>query len=202
MTTDGTVLCLCTANMCRSPLMAAALGSRLAPGIEVRSAGTRAADGRPVAPDTLAAARSVGLDLRGHRSARPHPGLLDDADLIVTATREQRAAVARLQPRAARKAFTWHQLLRLAEAVTADDLRRAHALVASGLSPVTAGTTVLSSLRGHVAPPADPSLDDLRDPFGESVAAQTRVARHVVDGAGRLAVVLDAVRAGDRHAAA
>ena len=193
MTDDGTILCLCTANACRSPLLAAALGRRLGPGVEVLSAGTRATSEWVVTPATLTAARAVGLDLGDHRPARPDVELVDRADLVVTATREQRSEAARLLPRAARKAFTLHQLLRLTEAVTADDLRRAHALVDAGASPVAATASMLGGLRGHVAPPVAPADDDLADPYGESAAVQTRFARQVVEHADRFAVLLDAV---------
>lgn len=194
---DGTILCLCTANVCRSPLVAAALARRLGPGVEVLSAGTRATPGWVVTPVTLEAARAVGLDLADHRPARPDVELVDRADLVVTATREQRSEAARILPRAARKAFTLHQLLRLTEAVTSDDLHRARTLVDAGFPPVAATATMLGGLRGHVAPPVAPADDDLPDPYGESAAVQTGFARRVVEHAGRIAALLDAVLAPD-----
>lgn len=201
MRADGTILCLCTANVCRSPLLAAALTRRLGPGVEVLSAGTRATPEWTVTPATLAAARAVDLDLVGHRPARPDVELVGRADLVVTATREQRSEAARLLPRAARKAFTLHQLLRLTDAVTPDDLHRAHALVTAGSSPVAATAAMLGGLRGHVAPPAAPADDDLADPYGGSAAVQARFARQVVEHADRFAVLLDAVLAHERGVA-
>ena len=95
-----TVLFVCTANMCRSPL-AQAIAADLAERCklqEVRfeSAGRSAWDGSPATNDAVAVARERGLDLDGHRS-RPLTGeLVGGADLVVALDRKARDAAERL----------------------------------------------------------------------------------------------------------
>jgi protein-tyrosine phosphatase len=52
--------------------------------VEVRSAGTGAADGFPASEGALRATAGNGLDLSGHRSAPVTPEVLEWADLVLT----------------------------------------------------------------------------------------------------------------------
>jgi protein-tyrosine phosphatase len=77
---ESGVLMVCTANICRSPLAAAALHQRLVrAGLDrrvcIESAGTHADRGAPPDPRAVAAGRRRGLDLAKSRSKR-----VDDAD--------------------------------------------------------------------------------------------------------------------------
>ena len=74
------VLMVCTANICRSPLAEAALRRRLqdaglAQRVRVASAGTYAEQGQAADPRAIAAAKRRGCDLTGFRSRR-----IDEAD--------------------------------------------------------------------------------------------------------------------------
>jgi protein-tyrosine phosphatase len=109
------VLFVCTANICRSPSAqwllreAVAAHPELA-GVEVRSAGTRAVEGAPgcqVAP-------ALAGHWAEHRSQALTPELIGWADLILTAGREHRAAVAGLDPAARTRTFTLRQAARFA----------------------------------------------------------------------------------------
>lgn len=65
------LLCVCTGNTCRSPMLAALLQAELGRrGIAaaVESAGTGAADGEPASAGAVRAMARRGLDLAGHRS--------------------------------------------------------------------------------------------------------------------------------------
>ncbi|MEZ5321569.1 MAG: hypothetical protein R2698_05765 [Microthrixaceae bacterium] len=81
------VLMVCTANQCRSA-MAAVIAQRatqaLGLPIVTESAGTLAVEGAEATAKAVKAARSVGLDLSGHRSRPLTPTLLERADLTLT----------------------------------------------------------------------------------------------------------------------
>jgi tRNAThr (cytosine32-N3)-methyltransferase len=67
------ILCVCTGNTCRSPMLAALLRAELPrthPHIQltVESAGTGADDGKPASPEAVACMAELGLDLSAHRS--------------------------------------------------------------------------------------------------------------------------------------
>ena len=66
------ILCLCSGNTCRSPMLMALLRAELAragrSGDVVESAGTGAYDGDPASEGALRAMARRGLDLLGHRS--------------------------------------------------------------------------------------------------------------------------------------
>ena len=123
------VLVVCTANICRSPagerlLRAGLAGAGVtAADVDVTSAGVNAVDGRPPCDLSLAlsgefAARTVhqvppGV-LSSHRSRRLTVEHLTAADVVLTADRGHRAAVARLLPSARTRTFTLTEAARLA----------------------------------------------------------------------------------------
>lgn len=75
------VLVVCSGNICRSPLAAAAMRRHVeGHDIEVTSAGTIAETGRPATPTMQSVAAEHGLDLEDHRSA-PLDGV-EPPDLI------------------------------------------------------------------------------------------------------------------------
>lgn len=93
------ILVVCTANQCRSPMAAALLRRRLADspqpaGWHVASAGTWA---RPQASAALLMAQVAeewGIDLRGHQAQEVSAELLADQDLVVVMERGQKEAIA------------------------------------------------------------------------------------------------------------
>lgn len=88
-----TVVFVCTGNTCRSP-MAEFLGQRvLGKGIEVRSAGVGASPGTPASNHAQFVVADHGGDLSGHLSRPLDTAILDRADLVLTMTRQHRAAV-------------------------------------------------------------------------------------------------------------
>ncbi len=65
------ILCVCTGNTCRSPMLAALLEAAVRGkglGVTVESAGTAAGQGENASAGALAAMARRGLDLTGHRS--------------------------------------------------------------------------------------------------------------------------------------
>jgi protein-tyrosine phosphatase len=184
------VMVVCTGNICRSPFAAQLLADRLErAGVDatVWSAGTHAMVGHPMPAEAAALSRRAGLDPDAHRGDQLTPTMVDLADLILTASREHRAAVVKMLPRASRRTFTLREFARLAEYVVAD-----HASLGAGAPAVAADPVALveevASSRGLAMPPARPEDDDIVDPYRRSpqvYAEAERLITQAVDSAVR-----------------
>src|SRR4051812_19968194 len=160
-------------------LVAAALATRLgddASRVRVHSAGTWGHEGSPMEAFALDTLVALGLD-RGSaaafRARELTAEMVEQADLVLVASREHRAAVVTLVPRVAARTFTLREFGRLASAVDAatlpiDVVERGRALVAAA-----------AALRGFVA--VGPGGDDLADPYGAPARAFERCAADIVD---------------------
>jgi protein-tyrosine phosphatase len=101
-----TVLTVCSANVCRSPLMTVSLerslfAQRIGGDVIVRNAGVNAAAGEPACPEITRLARSNGLVSRVlelHRSRPLTDEMIEGADLILAADRLLRAAIVKQAP--------------------------------------------------------------------------------------------------------
>jgi len=151
------VLVVCTANVCRSPLAARLLTAELGPGVDVVSAGAWALPGAPACDW----ARRFGPVAGEHTAVRLEASHVRAASLILGATREHRSAAVGLVPVAQRKAFTLLQAARLAVWL------EKHGVTApAGLEPrerLAWWVDELDAARGD-APRADPADDDVPDP--------------------------------------
>ena len=87
----SSLLVLCEANICRSPLAEHLL--RNLTGLQVDSAGLSARTGDPADPVYLDMAKESELDLTAHRSKPVTRGLLESADLTLVMTGGQREAI-------------------------------------------------------------------------------------------------------------
>ncbi|MCZ2836441.1 arsenate reductase/protein-tyrosine-phosphatase family protein [Modestobacter sp. VKM Ac-2985] len=165
-----TVLVVCTANICRSPVAEALLRGAFRPasGVRVSSAGVHARAGEPV--DARMAAL-VDAPLEGFTARQLTRDLVRDADLVLTMTRDQRRSVVTAVPSAVRRTFT---LLEFAELV---------GLARDVVPAESGGTTGAERLRalGQAAPrvrsrrPAGRD-DDIADPHGRSAKDHARAA--------------------------
>lgn len=112
-----TVALVCAANVCRSPALTALLTRSLqrwaVPNVAVVSAGVAADAG---SPSCSAIASETGLDVDTF-VARPSRLLaysaIDQADLILTASRRERGVVARMDPSSRSRTFTVLEALEL-----------------------------------------------------------------------------------------
>lgn len=164
------VLFVCTGNVCRSPA-AELLFARAAAGQDIASAsaGTSGLTGHGVDEPTAYALRERGIDSSRHVGQRLTPGLVNAADLILTATTEHRSAVVQQTPLAFRRTFTLREFARLGaelgpleNEIGPEALRRRVGQVAEQRGQVEA---------------AEPGGDDIGDPFGETLEiAQACVA--------------------------
>lgn len=166
------VMTVCTGNICRSPmaehLMRAHLEVRGLEGFEVASAGTHGLVGEPVFTHAAVAMRT--LDSSAFRARLLTADLVEQADLVLTATRVHRAAVVTLVPRVAARAFTLREFDRLLSAVDPaelppDPVARARAMVA-----------VAARHRGVIRAER-PDDDDVADPYGGPAEGYLPTAR-------------------------
>lgn len=112
---SGSLLCVCTGNLCRSPFAERRLRQITAgTGIEVASAGVAAVVGAPIDPPMAAALRARGADADGFAARQLTADLLRPVDLVLTATQAHRDAVARLRPALVNRVFTFAQAAAIA----------------------------------------------------------------------------------------
>jgi protein-tyrosine phosphatase len=183
---SATVLCVCTANVCRSPAaelllrtgLRRRLGSVEADAIQVHSAGIWASPGRPVEPGTGTALRAHGVaadDLADVRSVPLRRDAVATADLVLAAAAEHVRGVWRLQLVARHRTFTLGELARLSEAVP-DDLLPPDDPAARLRALVSAADAIREARR----PPGGPYVTDaydLADPTDNDVAQRDMVAQ-------------------------
>src|SRR5471030_711809 len=99
MPAPGTIVTVCTANICRSPMAAALLQHALRAqpeplkSLRVVSAGVASRGGELVSENSVVALRKVGLDIAGQRSAALTPELLDGAIAVFCMTEGHRALI-------------------------------------------------------------------------------------------------------------
>lgn len=161
------ILVVCTANVCRSPVGAALLASATAttpgpPRLHVASAGTHASPGAPAAEQSQALTAAWGVDLSGHRATALSAEQVEQASLVLVMEERHRQVVVRLRPGAIGRTFTWLEFARLV-----GHLRDADAVRGSD------GADRLRALarQAHLARPLVPHPDgpeDVTDPFGGS----------------------------------
>ena len=165
----GSILLVCGANVSRSPVMFALLRDLLPSPVALSSAGVHAATGTPVEARALEALGPTAVALESFRSQRVSRRMLEESDLVLTATRVQRADIVKLSPGCVRITFTLLEFAQLAADVAAmldrAGEQRPHTVADFvGLVPEVRGRR---SLGGSL---------DLSDPMGGS---RRRVARTV-----------------------
>lgn len=166
------VLHVCTGNICRSPMAEQLLRRMLedswpeqADRFLVESAGTWGHTGSLMEPHALSTLAARGVDGSAFRARELVAEHVAAADLVLTATREHRAAAVVLHPRAALRTFTLREFARLTTGVPAsslpvgDAVDRARTLVRA------------AAARRGMAPPDRPSDDDLADPYHAPASA-------------------------------
>lgn len=138
-----TVLIVCHANACRSPLAQLWLSQQLdTPGWRFASRGTHAEPGTSLCRSV---ARHISNDASGReftaafRSRRLAPTDLDAA-LILTASSDEKSAIARLKPECRDRSFTLLEAAALAELIGSTSLKAASpAMVAQSLNAARRG---------------------------------------------------------------
>jgi protein-tyrosine phosphatase len=174
------ILFVCTANICRSPMAAELLKSklRMVPNVRVRSAGF-GQDGIRPARDLVEFMQGRGVDLRGHLSTRVESVLTNPPDLLLGMARQHLRSLFQMHPGLLSRTFTLKEFVRLAET---EGQRLPGEEIGKYLSRVGAGRSVSALFFG-----AD---DDIADPTGRRKSAYKRCASEIEDLVGRLAQLL------------
>jgi protein-tyrosine phosphatase len=197
------ILAICTANVCRSPAIELLLRTAMARAgvpaddVVVSSAGADARDGSTRCARSRRLLATHVEDDEATWTARSHRLTVDDlhaADLVLTASREHRASIARLLPAARSHTFTLRQAARAAGEIAGGEL--------PSVVPLPPAGDVRGRLRWLVAeldavrgPVGDPLDDDVPDPHvvgdAEHEPAMALMAAAVAD----LAALVRLVRA-------
>lgn len=104
------ILIVCTGNTCRSPMAEALLrditgGIPALADLQVESAGTAAANGRPATREAIESMCKRGLDLTSHRSRALTDEFVAAADLILAMTNDHLADIAGFPAAAAQRVY-------------------------------------------------------------------------------------------------
>ncbi|HEX8002634.1 MAG TPA: hypothetical protein VF519_08050 [Mycobacteriales bacterium] len=177
------LLFVCTGNICRSPTAELLAAARLPrEHFRVHSAGTYGLEGYAIEPGAARELTALGIDSAAFRARRITADHVARADLVLTATREHRAAVVTLDPRALPRTFTMREFARLLDHVDpppgGDPADRARAVVAA----------VAAARSRH--PAANPADDDVADPYGRGAAAYAAAMRDITEALRRPLEVL------------
>jgi protein-tyrosine phosphatase len=116
----ATLVLVCTANVCRSPLAERVATARLADrgwlgAVPVVSAGVRAAEGQPMCAVSATLLEPGEPAPDGHVARQATREIVDAAGLVLVMEREQRGEVARLAPGSQAKVFTLREVGPLVE---------------------------------------------------------------------------------------
>jgi len=167
----GTILTVCTGNICRSPMGEALLRSALRDlGVRVHSAGTHALVDHEMTEQAQQLAVRFGADTTdaaAHRARLLTPAHLDESDLVLAMAREHRSHTVQLSPAALHRTFTVREFARLSATLSDDDVR--NGVTPAGSDPSTrlrALARLVAGQRGMV--PAAPDEDDVIDPYRRS----------------------------------
>lgn len=172
------ILAVCSGNICRSPLTAQLLQSKLpSTNYLVTSAGTAVLAGESSPIEAQRVATSMGVSgAEKHRAALLTSEKVSQADLILSMERIHRRQAARLSPTAARRAFTLLEFAHVASQLQEEELKT---LIRSQLDSTAPAIEVIARMRGVVPRLSDARLYDVEDPFGRSEQTYQRSARQI-----------------------
>lgn len=174
-----TILAVCTANICRSPMIEILLTAALDPErFEVASAGVRGWDRKPMDAEAARELERLGQSAEAFQSQAIGPHLVGSADLILTATREHRSDLLSLNPQALRRSFTLVEFAALTALV-------------DGESPAE---LVAQAAQRRSLAPAD---IDIRDPYRRGPDVHRETADQIAGAVGTISARLNALPAGE-----
>jgi low molecular weight protein-tyrosine phosphatase len=173
------IVIVCTAGRCRSPLAAAllhdALVARSAPA-EIETVGLLE-PGLPAVAETVAVAERRGLDLTDHRSRRLESAFVAHADLVLAMERRHVQEVVAVDPAAWPRTFTLKELVRRGAAIGP---REPGEPVAVWTARAHEGRRTRDLLGAS-------ELDDVADPAGRPIGEHEELAVELEDLTSRLA---------------
>lgn len=176
--TQGTVLIVCTGNVCRSPYIEFVLRDALAgSGLEISSAGAQALAGRPIDPSSAVLLGQRGIDSSGFIARQLTPDMIREATLVLTATREHRAQVARTDASGLRKTFALVDFSDIVAQLEVENLTPSF-LDPPGMTPLALLVSGAARHLGRVTPRPDGQAD-IVDPFKQDKKVFARMQQEV-----------------------
>jgi protein-tyrosine phosphatase len=164
------ILLVCTGNICRSPMAQQMLDRQIElmgiQGVSVKSAGTLAVSSQGLDFEISQAMHSLGVEPKNHSAQQLTPQLIVEADLVLTATSDQRAEVVESLLSANRYSFTLLEFSVLAEYMVESDSQgtfNTHEELFEEAKQLRGYGRYLSNL-------------DIEDPYRSGVEVATRVA--------------------------
>ncbi len=163
------ILVVCVGNVCRSPLAEGVLRLRFSEllddqgAVTVGSAGVGAVVGASMQENAAAELRRIGGDPSPFVARQFNPGMAQQADLVLAATRDLRSRVLEEMPRALKRTFTIRELATL---LTSEAFRDSPPADTDDL------VSRAAAWRGSV----DVGSYDVPDPMGESEKVHHEVA--------------------------
>lgn len=136
--------------------------------------------GAPATETAIEVMAADGLDIAGHCSRQVSPYLVDEADLVVTMTRQHLIELTLMVPDALPRMFQLVDLVRRAEKFGP---RRLDESLVAWLASVAEDRTRQSILAASLS-------DDVSDPIGQSAAVYERTRKQLDDLFTRLAAQL------------
>jgi protein-tyrosine phosphatase len=169
------ILFVCVGNVCRSPLGERLLAAMLPAGdFEVSSAGVGALAGSAMDPEAAAHLEAYGASADGFVARQLTPAMVDESDLVLTATKAIRSRVLEDAPTALRRTFTVLEFAALLD------------VVATGGGDPAALVRTAADERSRAA------LDDydIADPFRRGSQAHAAAAEQMTNAVQRIAKAL------------
>jgi protein-tyrosine phosphatase len=168
------VLFVCVGNVCRSPLGERLLAAMLpAADVEVSSAGVGALAGAAMDPEAAAHLEAYGASADGFVARQLTPAMVEQSDLVLTATKAIRSRVLEDSPAALRRTFTVLEFAALLDVVpTGGDL--------AALVRTAADERSRAVLEDY----------DIRDPFRRGSQAHAAAAEAITSAVERIAKAL------------
>jgi protein-tyrosine phosphatase len=163
------ILFVCTGNLCRSPIAAELLRSKLscAAHVRVRSAGLVGRGRRPPRK-AIRIMRRRGVDLAGHLSDSVLAPVATAPDLVLTMTRQQMCTLVELDGRLLCRTFTLPEFVTLAGV---EGPRLPGEAIGDYLERVRCGRLSFPVLASRA--------DDIPDPMGKRTSAYEQCAREL-----------------------
>jgi protein-tyrosine phosphatase len=188
MSDEARILIVCTGNICRSPFIERLLQYKLDArqsgsqrGIIVRSAGTGALVGSPMDAQAAAQLVAYGGDPAQFSARDLTPALIDESDLVLTATREHRGKVARMSPRAMRRVFTFRDFAHLVAEIDGPAAQPNAASAQMELRGWVRQVAEKAAASRGLKPPLAPELADVVDPFRREDEVFATMAQQIVE---------------------
>ena len=176
------ILFVCVGNVCRSPMAERLTLRRLeqhgaGDAFSVASAGTRGMVGHSMTQESAAELGRRDVSGDGHIARRLDESLVRDANLVLTATVEERRVALEQAPMALRRTFTWREFAALVDGHVAGSA--AELVAKAAVNRADVGGLVL----------------DTEDPIGKSTEVYARVAAEIDDAITAIASALAACEA-------